>query len=86
MLGRRLVAPVVIAGLSCLALPIVTADQARPPQSRFLFTWVGDEDRVDSDFLAVVDLVRHRDRYGTIVATTPVGEKGLWPHHTESSR
>lgn len=55
------------------------------PQSpaRYLFAWAGDEDRADSDFLAVIDLKRDGDRYGTIVATTPVGEKGLWPHHTE---
>ena len=31
----------------------------------------------------MIDLARDGDRYGTIVATTPVGEKGLWPHHTE---
>lgn len=43
----------------------------------------GDEDRKDSDFLAVIDLARRGDRYGTIVATAPVGEKGSWPHHTE---
>ena len=83
MLQRRLVVTVVLAALACLASALVTADKARPQQPRYLFTWVGDEDRVDSDFLAVVDLARHGDRYGTIVATTPVGEKGLWPHHTE---
>jgi hypothetical protein len=54
----------------------------RPP-ARYLFAWAGDEDREDSDFLAVIDLARDGDRYGTIVATTPIGEKGLWPHHTE---
>jgi len=32
---------------------------------------------------AVIDLARDGDRYGTIVATAPVGERGLWPHHTE---
>jgi len=50
---------------------------------RYLFTWVGDEDRDNDDFIAVIDLARHGDRYGTIVATTPAGEKALWPHHTE---
>src|SRR6201995_3916238 len=53
------------------------------PPSRYLFTWVGDEDPEDSDFLAVVDLAPDGDRYGTIVATAPIGEKGIWPHHTE---
>ena len=60
----------------------VSREQERPP-ARYLFTWAGDEDREDSDFLAVIDLAKDGDRYGTIVATTPVGEKGLWPHHTE---
>jgi hypothetical protein len=62
--------------------PAVRNGSERPP-ARYLFTWAGDEDREDSDFLAVVDLARDGDRYGTIVATAPVGEKGLWPHHTE---
>lgn len=53
------------------------------PTSRYLFAWSGDEDRQDDDFLAVIDLAPKGDRYGTVVATAPVGEKGLWPHHTE---
>ncbi len=65
----------------CLTLP-ACASFVRP-EPRYLFAWTGDEDRQDSDFLAVIDLARDGDRYGTIVATTPVGERGLWPHHTE---
>lgn len=57
--------------------------QVRQSPARYLFAWTGDEDRQDSDFLAVIDLARDGDRYGTVVATAPVGEKGLWPHHTE---
>ena len=52
-------------------------------EPRYLFAWSGDEDREDSDFLAVIDLARQGDRYGTVVATTPIGERGIWPHHTE---
>jgi len=70
---------VIIAG--CSIQPALNRSDNAP--ARYLFTWVGDEDREDSDFLAVIDLKREGDRYGTIVATTPVGEKGLWPHHTE---
>ena len=80
---RRLVLPAIVAALGFLACALALAHPPRQPQSRYLFTWVGDDDRADSDFLAVVDLARHGDRYGTIVTTTPVGEKGLWPHHTE---
>jgi len=58
-------------------------DHSERPPARYLFAWSGDEDREDSDFLAVIDLAPQGDRYGTIVATAPIGEKGLWPHHTE---
>lgn len=74
---------VAIAASACAKhAPAIVSQSDRPP-ARYLFTWAGDEDREDSDFLAVIDLARDGDRYGTIVATTPIGEKGLWPHHTE---
>jgi hypothetical protein len=68
---------------SCTRYAPPSLEHADRPPARYLFSWVGDEDRKDSDFLAVVDLARVGDRYGTVVATLPVGEKGLWPHHTE---
>jgi len=71
------------AALCCAGGPPSAAGRAGQPPGRYLFSWSGDEDRADSDFLAVVDLKRDGDRYGTVVATAPVGEKGLWPHHTE---
>jgi hypothetical protein len=70
-----------LPGLARL-LPATRVVSAQSPP-RYLFTWTGDEDRADSDFLAVIDLHEEGGRYGTIVATAPVGEKGLWPHHTE---
>ena len=72
----------IVIGL-CRAGTPVTSASTQPPSARYLFAWCGDEDRNESDFLAVIDLARVGDRYGTIVATLPVGEKGLWPHHTE---
>ena len=74
---------VTVAALGCArhAPPTISPSESGP--ARYLFAWTGDEDRQDSDFLAVIDLAQHGDRYGTIVATTPVGEKGTWPHHTE---
>jgi len=68
---HRLLVLAAIAALCWLASALTVAHQAAEPTSRYLFTWVGDEDRADSDFLAVVDLSRQGDRYGTIVATTP---------------
>jgi hypothetical protein len=80
---RTLLALLLLAALSCARHAPGAADHVKLPPARYLFTWAGDEDREDSDFLAVIDLARDGDRYGTIVTTVPVGEKGLWPHHTE---
>ena len=74
---------ILVAALALTGFALSSAGQTGQGPSRYLFTWVGDEGREDSDFLAVVDLAPKGDRYGTIVATEPVGEKGLWPHHTE---
>ena len=51
--------------------------------SRYLYVWAGDWDRQDSDFLAVLDIQPAPGRYGRVITTVPVGEKGLNPHHTE---
>jgi len=75
-----LTVPAVGACTSNVHVPSETVVQQEP---RYLFAWTGDEDRQDSDFLTVIDLARNGGRYGTIVATAPVDEKGLWPHHTE---
>lgn len=84
--GRSIVALLTLSMLSSLACakqrPRLSQASERPP-ARYLLAWAGDEDRQDSDFLAVIDLAPDGDRYGAIVATTPIGEKGLWPHHTE---
>ena len=91
--GKRLAANILLGGF-LLGLPLIAlgacarnaqapSENARRAQPRYLFAWTGDEDREDSDFLTVIDLARDGDRYGTIVATVPVGERGLWPHHTE---
>jgi len=82
---RRILLTVLTAlSLGCAKhAPATVFDNAGRPPARYLFAWAGDEDRQDSDFLAVIDLARQGDRYGTIVATTPIGEKGIWPHHTE---
>lgn len=84
---RRCITPLVVAvtALACAAQPRSSSPigAAERPPARYLFAWAGDEDREDSDFLATIDLTWQGDRYGTIVATTPIGEKGIWPHHTE---
>jgi hypothetical protein len=51
--------------------------------SRYLFVWAGDEDKKESDFLAVVDVDRQSPTYARLVATLPVGAIGTMAHHTE---
>ena len=81
---RRCLQPAVVAAaFACATYAPPALNSPERPPARYLFAWAGDEDREDSDFLAVIDLARDGDRYGTIVATTPIGEKGIWPHHTE---
>jgi hypothetical protein len=78
-----MVARMAFLALACSTPRVSSNPPSQLPPARYLFAWTGDEDRQDSDFLAVVDLARDGDRYGTIVATLPIGEKGIWPHHTE---
>jgi hypothetical protein len=80
---RKALLVTLIASLAPAKHLAVSTNVAAQTPSRYLFAWAGDEDRADSDFLAVIDLQREGGRYGTIVATTPIGEKALWPHHTE---
>lgn len=69
---------------SCGATP--TQPVAEPQEatgSPFLFVWSGDKDKVESDFLSVVDLRDGSSTYGDVVATLPVGATGTMPHHVE---
>jgi hypothetical protein len=69
---------------SCGAAP--TQPVAEPQEatgSPFLFVWSGDKDKVESDFLSVVDLRDGSSTYGDVVATLPVGATGTMPHHLE---
>ena len=51
--------------------------------SHYLFVWAGDADKLESDFLAVVDVDRGSPTYGEVIATLPVGAAGTMAHHTE---
>jgi hypothetical protein len=50
---------------------------------RYLFVWVGDDDKKASDFLAVIDVDPASATYGKVLATRPTGTTGAVPHHTE---
>jgi len=51
--------------------------------SQFLFVWSADKDKVESDFMSVVDLREGSATYGDVVATLPIGATGTMPHHVE---
>lgn len=63
--------------LGCCAL-----SSAQQP-SKYLFVWVGDADRKDKDFLAVLDADPNSKKYGDLVSTLAVDAVGTVPHHTE---
>lgn len=67
----------VAAGLGCAAQA-----ETRGPGA-YIYAWAGDEDEKDSDFLAVIDADPGSATYGAVVATAPIGAKGVMPHHTE---
>ena len=58
------------------------AEGAGSPARR-LAAWVGDVDRADSDFLAVLDADPESPGYGSVIATLLVDRRGTHPHHTE---
>lgn len=66
-----------------------TSDATPPAQagandtpSPYLFVWAGAEDEGDSDFLAVIDADPASPTYAEIVASVPVGIRGM-AHHSE---
>lgn len=79
-------APFLVA-VGCSAGPDGSRAREAGPEgstsARYLFVWAGDADRRESDFLAVLDVAPGGPRYGRLVATVPVGDRGTMPHHVE---
>lgn len=48
-----------------------------------LYLWTASTDSTQPDFLAVLDVTKGGDRYGTLVTTLAVPERNTGPHHTE---
>ncbi len=55
-----------------------------PSAPSYLYVWAGDSAKAASDFLAVIDADSTSPKYGAVIATTPTGERGASPHHTEA--
>ena len=56
--------------------------------AKTLYIWTGDQDRLDPDFLAVVNFDEESDDYGKVIKTVPVpfpGNTGNEPHHCHLS-
>ena len=71
--------------VGCVALVVGEVFPQAQGSGAYLAAWTGDEDRADSDFLAVVNVDASSSDYGQIVATVPVGEQATNPHHSEHS-
>jgi hypothetical protein len=72
---------VILAG--CHSSPPEGSPTPDAAPSRYLFLWAGDEDKKESDFLAVVDIDPRSPTYAEVVTTLPVGAVATMPHHTE---
>jgi hypothetical protein len=69
-----------LLALACLTAACHNGGSGGSP---YLFIWSGDQRRIDSDFLAVVNADRSSSKYGQIVSTVPVKSTANQPHHTE---
>ena len=56
---------------------------AAGPTPQYLFLWTASADKLQPDFLAVLDVTERDGRYGRLVTTVPVPGRGNGPHHTE---
>lgn len=73
-----------VAGCQPAAQEAATPVVPKPPKgSQFLFVWSADKNKVESDFLSVVDLREGSATYGDVVASLPIGATGTMPHHVE---
>lgn len=83
---KQTLAGVALGALLAACQPAAVVEEAKlppPAGSQFLFVWSADKDKVESDFLSVVDLRQGSATYGDVVATAPIGATGTMPHHVE---
>ena len=78
LIGRAAALACVTALAGCAPQP-ASKDSAAP----YLLVFAGDEDKADSDFLAVLDLQAGGN--ARAIATAPIGMKDSMPHHMEYS-
>lgn len=76
---------VVLAVLLVLGCDAGSGKPVPPPagDSEYLYLWTASTDSTAPDFLAVLDVRPDTGRYGTVVASVPVGSAGNNPHHSE---
>jgi hypothetical protein len=67
----------------CLLLLLVWTATGHSQSNSYLFVWSGDDAKVSSDFLAVLDADAASPHYGQVVASVAVPGPGGTPHHTE---
>ncbi|MEO5588745.1 MAG: hypothetical protein ABIS03_04095 [Gemmatimonadaceae bacterium] len=51
--------------------------------SSYLYLWTAGADSTQPDYLAVVDVAAHGDRYGRVLSSLPVPGRRNVPHHSE---
>ena len=74
--------------MTALALVVLAACSGGEPAPgdagrQYLFLWTAADGGTEPDFLAVLDVTEHDERYGRLVTTVPVPGRGNGNHHTE---
>lgn len=75
---KRFLLAVCLGSLALISIDVDVISETQG-QGAYLAAWTGDEDRADSDFLAIVDVDPSSPDYGRVVATVPVGEQATNP-------
>lgn len=75
-------------GLLAVAIAAAGCSPERPdasaaPPASYLYVWAGDDDTLQSDFLAVIDVRPGSATYARVLSTLPVDARATMPHHTE---
>ena len=72
-----------ITAVATLCMLMSSLCIAAGPTPQYLFLWTASADKLQPDFLAVLDVTERDGRYGRLVTTVPVPGRGNGPHHTE---
>ncbi|MEL7540124.1 MAG: hypothetical protein AAGJ51_04410 [Pseudomonadota bacterium] len=82
---RALAATALLTALGACS-PNGTEIDLQGEPSPYLFTFLGDQDEQEADFLLTIDVDPASPNRGEPISTTPIGHRASMPHHMEYTR